>query len=77
MLNLIGEMPDNTGTSSSRRACTCTTMANRPRPGRKLGHLTFVERSAAARDRRARRLLGRVAADVRIPVRSDGAKDPP
>ena len=38
-----------------------------PRPGRKLGHLTFIERSASARDRRARRLLGRVAAGVRIP----------
>jgi 5-(carboxyamino)imidazole ribonucleotide synthase len=38
-----------------------------PRPGRKLGHLTLVERSAARRDRRARRLLGQLAPELTIP----------
>jgi 5-(carboxyamino)imidazole ribonucleotide synthase len=38
-----------------------------PRPGRKLGHLTLMERTKGARDRRARRLLGRLAPGIRIP----------
>jgi phosphoribosylaminoimidazole carboxylase (NCAIR synthetase) len=38
-----------------------------PRPGRKLGHLTLVARSAAGRDRRARRLLAGLATAIRIP----------
>ena len=39
----------------------------RPRPGRKVGHCTVVEPTAAARDRRARALLRELAVDVRIP----------
>jgi len=38
-----------------------------PRPGRKLGHCTLIEPTAAARDRRARRLLTSVAPDIRFP----------
>ena len=38
-----------------------------PRPGRKVGHCTAVEPTAAARDRRARRLLRELAVRVRIP----------
>jgi phosphoribosylaminoimidazole carboxylase (NCAIR synthetase) len=37
------------------------------RPGRKLGHLTLIERSAPLRDRRARRLLASLAPEVSIP----------
>jgi 5-(carboxyamino)imidazole ribonucleotide synthase len=66
MLNLIGEMPEKTGVLE-QAGLHLHDYGKSPRPGRKLGHLTFIERTAAARDRRARRLLGRVAAGVRIP----------
>jgi 5-(carboxyamino)imidazole ribonucleotide synthase len=36
-----------------------------PRPGRKLGHVTVVARSAAARDRMARQLLAQVSGTPR------------
>jgi phosphoribosylaminoimidazole carboxylase (NCAIR synthetase) len=39
----------------------------RPRPGRKVGHCTIVEPTAARRDARARLLAARLAAGVRIP----------
>ena len=38
-----------------------------PRPGRKVGHCTLVEASAARRDARALKLLKDLAAGVRIP----------
>ncbi|MBV8343244.1 MAG: 5-(carboxyamino)imidazole ribonucleotide synthase, partial [Gammaproteobacteria bacterium] len=38
-----------------------------PRPGHKLGHLTVVEATAAARDARARALLKDLRVDVRVP----------
>ena len=38
-----------------------------PRPGRKVGHLTLVEPSAARRDARALRLLEDLAAGVGFP----------
>jgi 5-(carboxyamino)imidazole ribonucleotide synthase len=66
MLNLIGEIPDKTGLLALP-GVHLHDYGKSARPGRKLGHLTFIERTAAARDRRARRLLGRVAAGVRIP----------
>jgi 5-(carboxyamino)imidazole ribonucleotide synthase len=66
MLNLIGEMPEKAGILE-QDGLHLHDYGKSPRPGRKLGHLTFIERTAAARDRRARRLLGRVAAGVRIP----------
>ena len=66
MINLIGEMPGRSAILGIEGA-HLHDYAKAPRPGRKLGHITVVERSAALRDRRARRLLGRVAAGVRIP----------
>ncbi len=66
MINLIGEMP-------AKRAVLgmdgvhLHDYVKAPRPGRKLGHLTVVERSARVRDRRARRLLAVLAAAIRIP----------
>jgi 5-(carboxyamino)imidazole ribonucleotide synthase len=66
MLNLIGEMPAKTALLG-QEGLHLHDYGKSARPGRKLGHLTFIERTAAARDRRARRLLGRVAAGVRIP----------
>jgi 5-(carboxyamino)imidazole ribonucleotide synthase len=38
-----------------------------PRVGRKVGHCTLVEPTAARRDARAQRLLDELAVDVRIP----------
>jgi len=66
MLNLIGEMPDDRDLLA-QDGLHLHDYGKSPRPGRKLGHLTLVERSAATRDRRARRLLGRLAPDIRIP----------
>ncbi len=66
MLNLIGEMPDRRGILATE-GLHLHDYGKAPRPGRKLGHLTLVERSAARRDRRARRLLASLAPDIRIP----------
>jgi 5-(carboxyamino)imidazole ribonucleotide synthase len=66
MFNLIGTLP-------ARRALLevpglhLHDYGKQPRPGRKLGHCTIVESSAAARDRRARRLLAELAPGVGIP----------
>lgn len=66
MINLIGTMP-------ARETLLATSQVHlhdygkQPRPGRKLGHCTLVEGSAAARDRWARRLLARLAPGVGIP----------
>jgi 5-(carboxyamino)imidazole ribonucleotide synthase len=66
MLNLIGQMPGKAETLSLD-GVHLHDYGKSPRPGRKLGHLTLVERTATVRDRRARRLLGRLAPDIRIP----------
>jgi 5-(carboxyamino)imidazole ribonucleotide synthase len=66
MLNLIGKMPAAPD-MLALDGVHLHDYGKSPRPGRKLGHLTLVERTAAARDRRARRLLGRMAPDIRIP----------
>ena len=66
MLNLIGEMPEDRDILALD-GVHLHDYGKSPRPGRKLGHLTLVERSAVTRDRRARRLLGRLAPDIRIP----------
>ncbi|MBX5461106.1 MAG: 5-(carboxyamino)imidazole ribonucleotide synthase [Steroidobacteraceae bacterium] len=66
MINLIGEKP----TAADLLAVEGLHLhdyGKAPRPGRKLGHLTLVERSAPLRDRRARRLLSRLAPELRIP----------
>ena len=66
MLNLIGEMPDRTAVLALD-GVHLHDYGKSPRPGRKLGHLTLVERSAAMRDRRARRLLAQLAPGMSIP----------
>ena len=43
-----------------------------PRPGRKLGHCTLIEGTAAGRDRRLRALLPRLAPDVRLSFPGSG-----
>ena len=66
MINLIGEMP-------AREALLgipglhLHDYGKQPRPGRKLGHCTLVEPTAALRDRLSRRVLAQVAPGVRLP----------
>jgi 5-(carboxyamino)imidazole ribonucleotide synthase len=66
MINLIGAMPGRSAILGTEGA-HLHDYAKAPRPGRKLGHVTLVERTAAVRDRRARRLLRELAAAIRIP----------
>lgn len=66
MLNLIGDMPDRERILALG-GVHLHDYGKEPRPGRKLGHLTLVERTAAARDRRARGLLAELAPGIRIP----------
>jgi 5-(carboxyamino)imidazole ribonucleotide synthase len=66
MLNLIGEMPPRERVLAHGDV-HLHDYGKEPRPGRKLGHLTLVERTASARDRRARQLLAELAPGIRIP----------
>jgi 5-(carboxyamino)imidazole ribonucleotide synthase len=66
MINLIGSIPPRETILASGEV-HLHDYGKQPRPGRKLGHCTLVESSAAARDRRARRLLARLAPGVGIP----------
>jgi 5-(carboxyamino)imidazole ribonucleotide synthase len=66
MINLIGEMPSRAEVLAME-GVHLHDYGKAPRPGRKLGHLTLVERSAPARDRRARRLLAELAPALSIP----------
>jgi len=66
MVNLIGSLPPR------RRLLALEGVhlhdyGKRPRPGRKVGHCTVVEPTAARRDARVRRLLTDLAVRVRIP----------
>jgi 5-(carboxyamino)imidazole ribonucleotide synthase len=65
MINLIGTLPDRDTILAG--GVHLHDYGKSPRPGRKLGHCTVVEGSAAARDRRARRLLVQLAPGVAIP----------
>jgi 5-(carboxyamino)imidazole ribonucleotide synthase len=66
MLNLIGEMPARPEVLA-QDGVHLHDYGQAPRPGRKLGHLTLIERSAPVADRRARRLLASLAPEVSIP----------
>jgi 5-(carboxyamino)imidazole ribonucleotide synthase len=66
MLNLIGQMPTRADVLAAE-GVHLHDYGKSPRPGRKLGHLTLVEPSAPLRDRRARRLLARLAPELSIP----------
>ena len=66
MLNLIGTLPDRQSILADGEI-HLHDYGKQSRPGRKLGHCTLVEGSAAARDRRARRLLAQLAPGVGIP----------
>jgi 5-(carboxyamino)imidazole ribonucleotide synthase len=56
MLNLIGEMPDRQWLLA-QAGLHLHDYGKSPRPGRKLGHVSFVETTARAADLRAARLL--------------------
>lgn len=60
MINLIGTLPD-AGSLLSEPGLHLHCYGKEPRPGRKLGHCTLVETSAARRDARTARLLRRLA----------------
>src|SRR5690242_8118726 len=66
MLNLIGTLPPRESLLAEGEL-HLHDYGKQPRPGRKLGHCTLVEATATARDKRARRLLGRLAPGVGIP----------
>jgi 5-(carboxyamino)imidazole ribonucleotide synthase len=59
MINLIGVMPSS-GALLRESGLHLHDYGKSPRPGRKLGHLTIVESTAAAADRRAARLLRKI-----------------
>ena len=66
MVNLIGALPPRAA-MLALEGVHLHDYGKRPRPGRKVGHLTVVEPTAAARDARTRRLLKELALKVRIP----------
>jgi len=66
MINLIGALPPRRKLLA-HPGLHLHEYGKKPRPGRKVGHCTVVEPTAAARDRHARRLLRELAVDVRIP----------
>jgi 5-(carboxyamino)imidazole ribonucleotide synthase len=66
MVNIIGRMPPRTVLLTAGDV-HLHDYGKTPRPGRKLGHCTVVERTARARDRQARELLGKLAPGMRIP----------
>jgi len=66
MVNLIGQLPPR-ATLLGLEGVHLHDYGKRPRRGRKVGHCTVVEPSAALRDARARRLLKDLAVGVRIP----------
>ena len=66
MINLIGQMPPRAALLALE-GVHLHDYGKRPRAGRKVGHCTVVEPTAARRDARARRLLKDLAVGVRIP----------
>jgi 5-(carboxyamino)imidazole ribonucleotide synthase len=66
MVNLIGAMPQRAAVLALE-GVHLHDYGKQPRPGRKVGHCTVVEPTAAARDARTRRLLQELAVAVRIP----------
>jgi 5-(carboxyamino)imidazole ribonucleotide synthase len=66
MINLIGALPPR-AQILALDGVHLHDYGKAARPGRKVGHCTLVERTARARDARARRLLEDLAVGVRIP----------
>jgi 5-(carboxyamino)imidazole ribonucleotide synthase len=66
MINLIGRIPPR-ARLLALEGVHLHDYGKQPRPGRKVGHCTVVEPTAARRDARARRLAAKLAAGLRIP----------
>ena len=66
MINLIGTMPSR-AQLLRHPGVHLHDYGKQPRPGRKLGHVTVVERDSASCERRARRLLAELAPGIHIP----------
>lgn len=66
MVNLIGQIPPRERLLELP-GVHVHDYGKQPRPGRKLGHCTLVENTAARRDRLTRRLLRLVAPGIRLP----------
>jgi len=66
MINLIGRIPPR-ARLLALEGVHLHDYGKQPRPGRKVGHCTVVEPTAARRDARARLLAAELAAAVRIP----------
>jgi len=66
MINLIGRMPPR-ARILAHPGVHLHAYGKEPRPGRKLGHCTFVAPTARARDAWVRRLLPKLAPGIRIP----------
>jgi 5-(carboxyamino)imidazole ribonucleotide synthase len=66
MVNLLGNIPPR-AKILSREGVHLHDYGKQPRNGRKVGHCTVVEPTAARRDARARELLAELAPGVRIP----------
>jgi 5-(carboxyamino)imidazole ribonucleotide synthase len=66
MVNLIGDIPSR-AELLAREGLHLHEYGKQPRPGRKVGHCTFVEPTAARRDRQARGLLAELAPGLSIP----------
>jgi len=66
MINLIGHLPTRAALLAMP-GVHLHDYGKQPRVGRKVGHCTLVEPTAARRDARAQRLLDELAVDVRIP----------
>jgi len=65
MVNLIGSLPPLAETLAEP-GLHWHDYGKSPRPGRKIGHCTLIEPTAARRDRRVRALLPRLAPGVRV-----------
>jgi 5-(carboxyamino)imidazole ribonucleotide synthase len=66
MVNLIGSIPERTRLLKLH-GLHLHDYGKKPRPGRKVGHCTLVEASAARRDARTLRVLKDLAGDVSFP----------
>ena len=66
MVNLIGSIPER-ARLLKLRGLHLHDYGKKPRPGRKVGHCTLVEASAARRDARTLRVLKDLAGDVSFP----------
>lgn len=71
MFNLIGKLPPR-GPALAEDGLHWHDYGKSARPGRKVGHCTLIESTAARRDRRVRQLLPSLAPGVRVSIPPTG-----